>query len=104
MRRRAEVVREDRMLAMLSLARMAPVAAVQPARILEPPVPAARRLQQIAADRSHIAQLWRRREAAGFAQRVRDLRIDLKLGQGRAGADDAVIHTARDDPPHVDEL
>jgi hypothetical protein len=67
MRRRAEVVREDRMLAMFALARMATVAAVQPARILQPPVPAARRLEKVAAERSHVSQLRRRSEAACFA-------------------------------------
>src|SRR5207244_12301708 len=75
MRRRAEVVREDRVRAMLALLCVTAVAAVQPARVLEPPVPAARRLEQVAADRAHVAELRRRREPAGLAQRVGDLRL-----------------------------
>ena len=55
MRGRAEVVGEDRVLAVLALARMAAVSAVEPARVLQPPVPAARRLEQVAAD----ASSWR---------------------------------------------
>src|SRR5438132_192322 len=50
MRGGAEVVREDRVLAVLALTRMAAVAAVQPARVLQAPIPAARRLQQVAAE------------------------------------------------------
>ena len=50
------------------------VAAVQAAREVEPPVPAARRLEQVAADRAHVAELRARGEAARLAQRVRDLR------------------------------
>src|SRR5207253_8357632 len=57
MRGRAEVVREDRMLAVLALLCMAAVAAVQAAGVLEPPVPAARRLEQVAADGAHVAEL-----------------------------------------------
>src|SRR5581483_1641552 len=97
MRRRAVVIREDRVLAVLAVAREARVAAMQAARVLEPPVPAARRLQEVAADRAHVPQLRRRGEAAGLAQRLRDLRVDLELGERRAGADDIAAHAARDD-------
>src|SRR5438128_10980053 len=102
MRRRAEVVREDRMLAMLALLRVTavapPVAAtVQSARILEPPVPAARRLEQVAADRAHVAKLRRRREPAGLAQRPGNMRIALELGKRRARTDAVAVEATRDD-------
>ena len=66
---------------------------------LEPPVPAARRLEEVAADRAHRAQLRRGREAAGLAQRVRDSRVGLELRQRRAGADRACPSTPRGHDP-----
>src|SRR5207245_1827335 len=57
MRRRAEVVCEDRVLAVFALLGVAAIAAVQPAWVLKAPVPAARRLEQVAADRAHVAEL-----------------------------------------------
>ena len=69
-----QLVAEERVLAVLALPRVAAVAAVQVARELQPPVPAARGLEQVAADRPCRAELRRRGEPAGLAQRVRDLR------------------------------
>ena len=43
--------------------------------------------QEVAADRAHRAQLRRRGEPARLAQRVRDLRVGLELGERRARAD-----------------
>ena len=71
--------------------REAAVAAVQVARKLQAPVPAARRLEEVAADRAHRAQLRRGRERAGLAQRRRDLRVGLELGERRPGTDPAVL-------------
>ena len=103
-RGRAEVVREDRVLAVLALARVAAVAAVEPARELQPPVPAARRLEQVAADRAHVAELRRGGEAARLPQRVGDLRVALELGERRSGADASVPRTPRGTTSaHVDE-
>ena len=104
MRRRAVVVREDRVLAVLPFARMTTVAAVQATRILQPPVPAAGRLQKVAADRAQVAQLRRRGEPAGLAQRLRDLRVRLQLGERRARADAVFLDAGRDHTPDVDEL
>jgi hypothetical protein len=87
MRRGAEVVGEDRVLAVLAFARMAAVAAVQPARELEPPVPAPCRLEEVAAERSHIPQLRARGEPARFAQCSGDLRRRLELRERRPRAD-----------------
>ena len=87
MRGCAPLVAEEGVLAVLSLPGVAAIAAVQVARESQPPVPTARGLQQIAADRPRSPQLGRGREPAGFAQRRRDLRIGLELGEGRAGAD-----------------
>jgi xanthine dehydrogenase YagS FAD-binding subunit len=56
-RRRAVVVAEDRVLAVLALAREALVAAVQTAGPIQAPVPAAGRLQEVSRKRSHVAQL-----------------------------------------------
>src|SRR5919206_4770475 len=102
MRRRAPRVPEDRVLAMLTLARVTDIAAVQVARKAEPPVPAAGRLQQIAAERAHRAKLRRRRQHARLPQGLRDLRIDLELCERRAGSYACSIHAARDDRPHLD--
>ena len=88
---------------MFAVARVTPVPAVEPARVAEPPVPAARRLEEIAAERAHVPELRRRREPARLAQRIRDRRLDLELGQRRPGADHAVLHAARHDAAHVDE-
>ena len=86
-RRGAEVVREDRVLAVLALARVAAVAAVEPAREREPPVPAPGRLEEVAADRPHVPELRRGREPARLPQRRRHLRVGLELGERRPGAD-----------------
>src|SRR5207248_10969701 len=76
----AAVVREDPVLAMLAVARVTAVAAVQAARVLQPPVPAPGRLQEVAAERAHRTQLRRRGEPARLAQRVGNLRARLELG------------------------
>ena len=87
MRGRTEVVREDRVLAVLAGACVANVAAVQPARELQAPVPAARRLEQVPGERAHVPELRRRREPARLAEHVGDLCSGLELGERRPGAD-----------------
>ena len=104
MRRRAALVAEDRVLAVLPGLGMAHVAAVEIAGKLEPPVPASGRLQQVSAQRAHRAQLRRRSERARFAQDLRDLRIDFELGQGRTRSDPRSLDLARDDVPELDQL
>src|SRR5206468_2527770 len=69
----------------------------------EPPVPAARRLEQVAADRAHVPELRRRGEPTRLAQRGRDFWARLELGQRRAGADPRPVDPARDEPAYVDE-
>ena len=91
------------MLAVLPGLREADVAAVQPARELEPPVPAARRLAEVAADRPHRAELRRGGLRARLAQRGGDLRVDLELGERRAGADPRAVDPARHRVGQVDE-
>ena len=59
--------------------------------------------QQVAADRAHGPELRAGGEAAGLAQRVRDLRVGLELAERRAGADARAVDPARDDLAHVDE-
>src|SRR6187397_2672481 len=103
MRGRAVAVAEERMLAVLAGARVAGLASVQPARELEAPVPAARRLEEVAGDRAHVPELRARGEAAGFTQRVRDLRIGLELAERRPGSDLRPVDPARHDPAHVDQ-
>src|SRR5215212_1221886 len=104
MSRRAAVVSEDRVLAVLAGLGMADVSAVEIARKLEPPVPAPGRLQQIAAERAHGPQLGRRGERARFAQALRDLRVDLELGEGRPCSDASSGDSTRDDVPQLDQL
>ena len=58
-RRRTALVPEDRVLAMRTGLGMAAVAPVEIARKLQAPVPAAGRLQEVAPDGSHRAQLRR---------------------------------------------
>src|SRR5215208_5769890 len=103
MGRRAALVAEDRVLAVDALARVAAVAAVQEAWVLQPPVPAARRLEQIPADRAHRAQLGRGGQRARLAERLRDLRFELQLGQRRARADRRSLDAARYDAADVDQ-
>src|SRR5438445_754603 len=103
MRGRAVVVCEDRMLAVLTFASVAAITAVQMAGIFQPPVPAARRLEQIATERAHVAKLRRGRKPARLAQRLGDLGARLELGERRARADAVALHAARDDPADVDE-
>ena len=103
MRGRAVVVREDRMLAVLASPRVAAIAAVQAAGIFQPPVPAARRLEQVAADRAHVAELRGRRKPARLAQRFGDLGARLELGERRSRADPTALHAARNVPADVDE-
>ena len=67
MRRGAVVVREDRVLAMLAREREADVAAVQPAWVLEPPVPAAGRLEQVPGQGARVPELRAGGQPAGFA-------------------------------------
>src|SRR5262249_3229205 len=100
---RAEVVRHDRMLAVLPLTGVAAVAAVQAARVAEPPVPAARRREQVAPERAHVPELRRGREPARLAERVRDLRIDLELCERRARADRRALDPTWHDLAHVHE-
>ena len=100
---RAEVVREDRMLAMLALLREALVATVQAARPVQAPVPAARLLEQVARERAHVAQLRARRKATRLPQRSRHLRIALELRERRARTDAVLVDPARHDAANVDE-
>ena len=86
-RRGAEVVPEDRVLAVLPFAGMAPVASVEAARVLEAPVPAAGRLEQVPADGGHVPELGRCREPACLSQRGGDLLALLELGERRPRAD-----------------
>src|SRR5439155_18712376 len=79
------------------------IPAVQIAGELEPPVPAAGRLQQIAAERAHRPKLRRRGERTGFSERLGNLGIDLELGQGRSGADPRSVDPARYDLAKLDE-
>ena len=58
MRGGAEVVREDRVLAVDPLPGEAPVAAVESAGELQPPVPAPRRLEQVARDEPENLEAW----------------------------------------------
>ena len=53
-----KVVGEDRVLAVDAFLREAAIAAVEPAGKAEAPVPAPRRLEQVAGDRPHRPQLW----------------------------------------------
>jgi hypothetical protein len=99
----AEVVPEDRVLAVLSPARVADVASVEAAGELESPVPAACRLEKVPADRAHVPELRARGEPAGLAECLRHLGIDLEVAEGRSGADPRPVDAARNDPPHVDE-
>jgi len=100
---RALLVAEDRVLAVRAVSRKALLAAMQPAVEAQPPVPTSCRLQEIAADRPHRAQLRRSCLRARFAQRLRDPRIDLELGQCRARADAGAVYSARDDVADVHE-
>ena len=95
MRRGAEVVGEDRVLPVLAVAGVAAVAAVQPARVPEPPVPAAGRLEQVAADRAHVPELRRgggrqppaaRRGARSPRPRARERRPGADHGRRRRRA------------------
>src|SRR5207245_11365103 len=96
--RPAAVVAEDRGLAVLPLACMTAVAATQPAGEVEPPVPAARGLEQVAADRAGVPELRRGGRGAGLAQDGRDLRVGLELGERGAGTDRGPRRTAGDSP------
>src|SRR5207247_4967020 len=102
--RSTAVIAEDRVLTVLAGLGVTNVAAVQIAGELEPPVPAPRRLQQVAAERAHRPQLGRRRERARLAQDLRDLRIGLELRQCRARSDPRSVDPARDDVAELDQL
>src|SRR5204863_10166481 len=91
MRRRAALVAEDRVLAVLAPACVTQVPAVQVALEPEPPVPATRGLEKVPAERAHRAELRRRRERARLAQHLGDLGIHLELGERRCGADNNVL-------------
>src|SRR5581483_9190908 len=68
---------DDRVVAVLAVDGEAAVAALEPARhALVAEVPAAVPLQQVAADRAHVAELWGR----GVAQRPRDDGEELREG------------------------
>src|SRR6185437_3696027 len=90
---------------MCPLARVTAVAAMEKARELQPPVPAARRLEQIAPDRPHRAQLRRGRERTGLAECLRDLVVGLELCERRSGTDPAtaLAHPARYDSAQLDQ-
>src|SRR5690349_23134762 len=103
MRGRAVAVREDRVLAVLAGPGEALVAAVKAARPLQPPVPAAGRLEEVPADRAHVAELRARRKPARLAQRGRDLRVALQLRECRARPDSPALDAARHDAANVDE-
>src|SRR5690242_21552413 len=98
------LVAEDRVLAVLARLGVADVAAVEVAGKLEPPVPAAGRLQQVPAQRAHRPQLRRSRKRAGLAQDLRDLGIGLELRQRRARSDSLPVDPARDDLPQLDQF
>ena len=103
MRRGAEVVGEDGVLAVLAFVGEAFVAAMQTAWPLQAPVPAAGRLEQVAAERSCIAQLRARGEPAGLAQRRGDPSVAFELRERRPGADHVSVDPVRHDPANVDE-
>src|SRR5207245_1967661 len=102
-RRGTAVVGEDRMLAVLPLAGVTAVAAAEVAGIVEPPVPAAGRLEQVAADRAHVAELRRGGGGAGLAQRGRDTRLDLELGERRTRPDRRRTDPTREQRPYVQQ-
>src|SRR5439155_27293559 len=93
----------DRTLAVLAGAAEALVAAVEAAGPLQAPVPAARGLQEVSADRAHVAQLRARREPARLPQGGRDLRVALELRERRARPDARAVDAARHDRADVDE-
>src|SRR6266516_7429203 len=99
----ALLVAEDRMLAVRAVLCEAFLAAVQPAVEAKTPVPAARRLQEVATDRPHRAQLRRSRLRARLPQRLRNLRIELELCQCRSRADAGPGDPARHDVAYVHE-
>src|SRR6266566_9534663 len=99
----ALVVAEDRVLALRAVSREARLAAVQPAIEAEPPVPAARRLQEVAADRPHRAELWRSCLRARLPQRLRDFAIQFELCQCRPRADAGARDPARDDVANLNQ-
>src|SRR3954452_16807845 len=88
---------------MLALLREALVSAVQAARPVQAPVPAARLLKQVPCERTHVPQLRACRKAARLAKRVRHLRVALQLGERRARTDAVAVDPARDDPADVDQ-
>ena len=70
----------------------------------EPPVPAARRLQEVACERPHVAELRARGEPARLAQHVGNLRVALELGERRARRRSGSRRDpARHDVAHVEE-
>src|SRR5438128_832355 len=87
MGRGAALVAEDRMLTVRPVPGLAAVAPVQVARKLQAPVPAPRRLEQVARDASHRPQLRGGRLRTGFPQGLRHPVVRLELAQRRAGAD-----------------
>ena len=91
------------MLAVCAVLRETPLSTVEPAVEAEPPVPAARGLQEVAPDRPHRAQLGRRGLRARLPQGLRDLRVDLELRQRRSRADRRPVDAARNGVRDVDE-
>ena len=91
MDRDAGVGAEQGMKLVLAIAGRAVAAALQPAGdVRAAEVPAARPLQEIAADRRHIAKLGRGRRRGRFRQRRiarPDQRVRFELGERRQGAD-----------------
>ena len=103
MRRGTELVAEERVLSVLAGLGVAAVAAVQVAGKVEAPVPAARCLKQVAADRPHVAELRRGGEPARVAEHCRDLWIDLELRERRARTDRPSRDPTRQHARDVDE-
>src|SRR6476659_10664579 len=96
-------IAEDCMLAVLAGLGLAGVAAVQIAGALEPPVPTPCRLEQIAADRAHRPELGRCSQRARFAERLRDLGLDLELSECRPRSDPRPVDSARDDVTDLEQ-
>ena len=100
MRRGAEVVAEDRVLAVLAVARVAAcrrraAGTGRPSRQYQQRVDWSRLPPTVPI----VAELRRRGEPARLAQRVRDLGARLELGQRRRRADPGAVDPARQRGP-----
>src|SRR5262245_43261781 len=103
MRRRAEIVAKDCVLAMRAGLRMTAVAAVKEAGKCESPVPAACRLEEVPTDGAHRAKLRRGRLRARLPQYLWNLRICLELRERCPRADPRSLDAARDGVGEVHE-